>query len=415
MADKYTLVSPGGTPFVFDVERMSERPNGDLLIESPDGTTCLVPISTWPTNGCQIKAASKGGGHFRLDVANRIIGGTPVHASAGTPKLSADFAKRVADREIDLLEVVDAGIPDLQYLPGAEGIFLRNRRHLIAAPAKSGKSLSTQVHVLHMVQAGAKVIVLDRENARDIYARRLDSILKAWGDSPAMRKGIRDNYHYVEFPTLTAADGPELVAWAQAGKADLVVFDSQRMFLTDQDLNEDDADDYSKFMGSTIDPLFEAGIATLILDNTGHTNEGRSRGSSAKRDLNEILFTLKTTEPFSDEKQGRVQLTLAPGDSRLGHHGEWTMGIGGGQFESWRQVSAPVEGSVQIGSGSGTKTKAQKAILARVKKGACSKRKAVKDSTGKGAGKDALERAVDELIADGSLVRDEGGNLHVAK
>jgi hypothetical protein len=392
---------------------VTELPSGDVRVEAPDGSVALVPISTWDR---PIKAAPGAGRGkaFTMEVS-QLISGSPIQAKAAAPKveLSPDFSERVSDREIDLIKLIEEGVPELEYLPGAAGILVRGRRHLIAAPAKSGKSFSTQVHVMHMVQAGARVIVLDRENAADEYARRLEAILTAWGSSAALRKRIVDNYHYIEFPRLEAGDGPELVAWTLAAKADLVVFDSQRMFLTDQNLNEDDADDYSKFMGASVDPLFEAGIATLILDNTGHSNEGRSRGTSAKQGLNEVLFTLKNEDTFSDKKKGRVKLTLAPGDSRLGNHGEWTMGIGGGHFEEWHRLATPGAGSVQIRSS----TKAEKLILARIKKGACSKTKAVEDCTGKGrgAGKGTLEKAVDALIANGKLVRDDRGYLHVQK
>ena len=37
------------------------------------------------------------------------------------------------------------------------------------------------------------------------------------------------------------------------------------------------------------EPLFEAGVATVILDNTGHSDKNRSRGTSAKGDLNEVV------------------------------------------------------------------------------------------------------------------------------
>ena len=75
--------------------------------------------------------------------------------------------------------------------------------------------------------------------------------------------------------------------------ADLVIFDSQRRFLTDLGLDEDSSDDYAKFAAATIDAfLFEVGIATLIEDNTGHVQKDRGRGSSAKADLNEVSFIL---------------------------------------------------------------------------------------------------------------------------
>jgi hypothetical protein len=113
------------------------------------------------------------------------------------------------------------------------------------------------------------------------------------------------------------------------------------MFLTDLGLRENEADDYAEFMGIAIDPLFRAGVATVILDNTGYSNTDRTRGTSAKVDLNEVLFTLKTVKEFGESQQGQLQLKLKPGDSRFGNEGEWVMDIGGGAFSSWRPADQP--------------------------------------------------------------------------
>ena len=44
--------------------------------------------------------------------------------------------------------------------------------------------------------------------------------------------------------------------------AGYLVFDSQRMFLTDLGLSEGDADEYAAFMQYAVEPLFSAGVAT---------------------------------------------------------------------------------------------------------------------------------------------------------
>ena len=81
------------------------------------------------------------------------------------------------------------------------------------------------------------------------------------------------------------------------------------MLLTDFGLGEGEADDYARFMAWAIDPIFPSGHCHgHPRHNTGHGERERSRGSSAKGDLNEVLFFLKTGKKFSRDRQGRVQL-----------------------------------------------------------------------------------------------------------
>ena len=150
-------------------------------------------------------------------------------------------------------------------------------------------------------------------------------------DQGLLAAGLR----YYEFPRLHLDDAADLVELCR--DADIVVFDAQRMFLTDLGLQENVADDYARFIATAIDPLFRAGIATAILDNTGHEGD-RARGSSTKGDLNEILFTLKAVEKFDTKVTGLVQLTVK--DTRFGNRGVWEMRIGGGTFEPWRPTEA---------------------------------------------------------------------------
>ena len=52
-------------------------------------------------------------------------------------------------------------------------------------------------------------------------------------------------------------------------------------------------------------PLSKAGRTTVILDNTGHEGD-HPRGASAKRDLNEVLFSMTAPEEFDLESEGRL-------------------------------------------------------------------------------------------------------------
>jgi hypothetical protein len=241
------------------------------------------------------------------------------------------FADRVVARCVNLIEAIERGLPPLDFLPASAEMLIRGKRHMIAAPYKEGKSIAALVHVVDMVLAGAEVAILDRENGAQLYAARLRDILEARDLTAEQRSQLWAKLSYYEFPTIRREDEPELVAHFRG--QDLVVFDSQRMFLSDLGLKEGDSDDYAEFMAAVVDPLFRAGVATLLLDNTGHTEKTRARGSSSKGDLNEVLFSLKTLIPFDVFRVGEVRLKVER--SRFGNVGEWTMALGGGTYGSF--------------------------------------------------------------------------------
>ncbi len=250
------------------------------------------------------------------------------------PTAPGSFADRVASRRVDLVELVQNGIPEVVYLPGSDRMLMKGKRHYMPGAKKLGKSLGSFVLLIDIALAGATVIVFDRENGKDEYARRLDQIFAARGISQQAQLELSEQIRYYEFPRFRDDDGADLVALA-AG-ADLVIFDSQRMFLSDLNLEESGNDDYADFMAALVDPLFRAGITTLILDNTGHNDPKRGRGASAKGDLNEIIFSIEAVERFNLDTTGRMRVEIT--DSRFGTSGRWELEIGGGTFGSWHRV-----------------------------------------------------------------------------
>jgi hypothetical protein len=247
------------------------------------------------------------------------------------------FDDRVRSRRVDLFARLESGPTPICYLPASEGMLVRGKRHHAPAPKKTGKSFGWLCHTVDMTLAGATVVILDRENGADEYARRLGHILQSRGLTDDQRAWVRTGLRYYEFPKIRDYDHADLAA--EMAEVDLVIFDSQRRFLTDLGLKENESDDYTAFAAATIDVLFEHGIATLIQDNTGHLEKDRGRGSSAKADLNEVAFVLETVDAYSEGRVGKIRLKIEPGASRFGNEGTWEMVIGGGVFGSWQPVA----------------------------------------------------------------------------
>lgn len=267
------------------------------------------------------------------DGPKRLRRRDPAEADATPPDdvEPGSFAARVRATRVDLVSLVEKGLPPLSYVAASEGMLVRGKRHLLAAEKKEGKSIATLNHAIDIALAGEGVAILDRENGSDTYARRLADMFDARTLKKSKRQQVQKRLAYYEFPKLRPKDADDLIA--EFGDCALVVFDSQRMYMSDFGLAESDADDYAQFMAYAVDPLFRGGVATLILDNAGHTNPSRSRGTSAKGDLNEVMFSLKAELPFDFHRTGLLRLTIE--HTRFGNRGEWTMDLGGGRFGSW--------------------------------------------------------------------------------
>lgn len=209
----------------------------------------------------------------------------------------------LSEFRVDLVERIQKGIPEREYVPGCDGWLIRGKRYLLFASAGVGKSLGALVVAVEVVAQGGRVVVLDVENGGDEYARRLEDVLSTRDDTVA--EACRERLRYYEFPTLSLDWTPE--EWARSiGGADLVIFDSSRMALSSVGLSEDANDDYAEFTNKLVVPLARAESTTLILDNVGHGDGGHPRGASAKGDLNEVVFELTAVEPFDGDTRGKV-------------------------------------------------------------------------------------------------------------
>jgi hypothetical protein len=243
----------------------------------------------------------------------------------------------LAAARVDLIALIGEGMPERSWVRGADGLIPQAKRLHIAAPAKSGKSLAIgTITALEIIAAGGSVAVLDRENGPDEYARRLEAVLDARAADDVLRVAVSERLHYCAWPVLSLAWAGD-PAWPEAlAGIDVVIFDGTRTHTAPLGLNEDSSDDFSRFTSSLIDPLARAGIATVLLDNTGLEDKHRPRGTTSKVDLCDLALSLKASKPFSSKRAGEIMLTcersrideIAQGDS-------WRMRIGAGTYGGW--------------------------------------------------------------------------------
>jgi hypothetical protein len=255
----------------------------------------------------------------------------------------AGAVERLEASRVDLLTLIDNGLPHRPRVPGS-AILHKGKRHLFAAKAKSGKSLFALAHAVDIVAAGGCVAILDRENGAEEYARRLGSILAARNGTT--RRAVAERLAYYAWPNLRLGDGCDGRFVDHLGGFDATVFDASRPWLSVLHLRENESDDYAKFMAAMVDPLAHKGTATVTLDNTGHDEQGRPRGSSSKLDLHDLTFSVAQRTPFDERTEGSLLIT--PGLCRFTPGGPWEMRIGGGVFGEAREPGGPDEDSKRL-------------------------------------------------------------------
>lgn len=265
-------------------------------------------------------------------------------------KLEADrdFLKLVGENEpsllgepVNLVDVIENGIPPRPWVRGCDGWLAAGKRYLIPAPAGTGKSLVMLTVCVHIVALGGAVTILDVENGSDEYARRLECILHANDQDGSLAAACADRLRYYEWPKLRLDWAPEEWADAVAGD-DLVVFDSSRWILSAAGLDENSSNDYAEFANALLLPLSQAGITTVVLDNTGHGEEERGRGTKAKDDLNEVVYSLAKTGRCDESTTAVFRLKLTR--QRFGGlHSRLEMRVGGGVYDMPGPVETPVD------------------------------------------------------------------------
>ena len=189
----------------------------------------------------------------------------------------------------------------------------------LVAPAGKGKSLLLLAAMIAVARgdrsfAGLqittrKVMYIDMENTEDDLSERFRDFGVRLQDAPGL-----DNLIYLHLPDLPGLDvaegGRDLEAVVEAyglTKGDVVVLDSTQRVIRGR---EDDSDTMRAFYLCTGLMLKRRGLTAIRTDNTGHTEQGRARGSSGKKDDVDVELVMECNEV------GKI-ITLRPGKVRL--------------------------------------------------------------------------------------------------
>jgi hypothetical protein len=183
----------------------------------------------------------------------------------------------------------------------------------IVGDGKAGKSLFTQEWMWRMATGQpilddkpgtpVRVLYLDAENGQEQVQERFYS----FGAGPGRMGTLR----YASFPPVRPLDTPgggaDLMALVKATDAELVVLDTVSRFISGP---ENDADTWLSLYRHTLLPLKRDRVASIRLDHLGKDGDRGARGSSAKNQDVDHVWTLSA--------QGGGMLSLRRTHTRTG-------------------------------------------------------------------------------------------------
>ena len=237
----------------------------------------------------------------------------------------------------DAQDTRDVVGPAREEVPGTGGLLYRGVSALIFAERGQGKSTVAVVVGVGAAAAGERVLYLDRENGAALTRERTQGILDAnpeWGDPLADGRFV--GRHFPEFrSSWRSEDYGEAIAGAGFT---VVLYDSTREMLDQLGLDPNSDSDLSAFHALAVTPLRRRGVAVALLDNVGHQETHRPKGSGTKLDAAEVAYKVVTTSRFSAVETGRIAITCTR--SRYGDQDcEWSMPVGGGVWEPPRATT----------------------------------------------------------------------------
>lgn len=219
--------------------------------------------------------------------------GRPVQGTRALLAAAPDSAGDQRYRLVNWQEAFEGSTHQADWL--CAPLLERGRAVALFSPAKTGKSLlvleiaaalATGRPVLgNPARAAIRVLYVDLENTSADFVLRLT----------AMGYGAADlsNLYYLSFPKLppldTAQGGAELVGLALSLGADLVVLDTVSRVLQG---DEESSTGIRAMYRHVVMPLKAAGVALLRLDHSGKDVARGQRGSSAKNDDVDAVWSL---------------------------------------------------------------------------------------------------------------------------
>jgi hypothetical protein len=208
-----------------------------------------------------------------------------------------------------------SGVQDDQAIPPSLGhnLIYPGLRHVFSGPQESAKTLAAYVIALDVIRAhpDRQIILIDFEMGPRGAKRR-------WRDCGATNQELDQQILYLapEQPALL-----ERVEILVALDPLLVLIDAAAGAFDNEDLDDNKRSDAEKWRKLYVDPFFDHGIATIVLDHVVKNTESRGKytiGSERKTGGGEVHIGFDTIKPVKRGSTGIYKMTLHK--DREGHH-----------------------------------------------------------------------------------------------
>jgi hypothetical protein len=207
-----------------------------------------------------------------------------------------------------------SGITDDATIPPSLGhnLIYPGLRHVFSGPQESAKTLAAYVIGLNIIRTtGNQILLLDFEMGPRGAKRR-------WRDCGATDHELNNNILYLAPDTPAKLERIEILV---AINPTLVIIDAAAGAFDNEDLDDNKRSDAEKWRKLYVDPFFDAGIATIVLDHVVKNVESRSKytiGSERKTGGGEVHIGFDTIKPVKRGSTGIYKMTLHK--DREGHH-----------------------------------------------------------------------------------------------
>jgi hypothetical protein len=208
-----------------------------------------------------------------------------------------------------------SGIPDTSAVQPTLGcnLIYPGLRHVFSGPQESAKTLAAYAIGLDTIRANPDhyLILLDFEMGPRAAKRR-------WRDVGATDTELANDILYL------APDQPatlDRILILVALNPILVIIDAAAGAFDNEDLDDNKRSDAEKWRKLYVDPFFDNGIATIVLDHVVKNTENRGKytiGSERKTGGGEVHIGFDTIKPIRRGSSGIYKMTLHK--DREGHH-----------------------------------------------------------------------------------------------
>lgn len=186
--------------------------------------------------------------------------------------------------------------------PTVEGILYAGRRHVISGPPESTKTLVAYLLLLQALRQGEGVAILDFEMGPHAAA----TLLRELGATADELAAI----HYTE-PDNAPSD-LDVMRIVTLGTS-YVLLDAAAGAYDVTGLDDNSRKDAETFAAKWIRPLWQAGIATLVIDHVTKNADTRGKftiGSERKTGQCDVHLSLEALKPLHRGSNGLVKVTV---------------------------------------------------------------------------------------------------------